>query len=453
LSELILEENYNLPQGWNYGKIQDVCSVKGRVGWRGYKKSDLKKSGALVLGATHISNNNKIDLSTPVHISIEKYNESPEIMIEQGDILLAQRGSLGKIALIDYDLGKATINPNTLLLKNIRILDKYLLYVLVSPSLQKKILSGNNSTTIPMISQEFVKNLIIPIPPIDEQKRIVSKIEELFSIVDVIIQNLKKIKIQIEQLKNSILSYSFERNDEIEWEEVTMNDVVQIIDYRGRTPKYSDHGIPHIRSNNVRDGKIIWNKIKFVSEKTYEEYMTRGIPKKGDLLFTTEAPLGEVALVPEDKFSLAQRLVILRPMVHDSKFLLYQIMSPNFHTRLSGKKTGTTVTGISSRNLKPMKILTTILETQKILSDNIETQFSKLIDLSTIAEKLLKIMEQIKKLILKYAFEGKLVPQDPNDEPASVFLEKIKQEKEKALENQKVIKAKSIKTRRMKNAK
>ncbi len=215
------------------------------------------------------------------------------------------------------------------------------------------------------------------------------------------------------------------------WTSSKTNDVIKIIDYRGRTPPYVDKGIPHIRSANIKEGKIFWEKIKFVSEETYQKYMTRGMPKEGDILLTTEAPLGEVSLIPEEKFCLAQRLVLLRcKKILFHKFLLYQIMSPDFQGYLTGKKTGTVVTGISSKNFKSLEILIPPLNEQSRIVEKIEQLFSLIDNIEKNTKTKLSKLNSLRISILKQAFKGKLVPQDPNDEPAEILLQKLKQEKE-----------------------
>ena len=119
-----------------------------------------------------------------------------------------------------------------------------------------------------------------------------------------------------------------------------------------RTPPFSDSGIPHLRSNNIRDGKLNFEDLTFVSERTYEEYMTRGIPKENDVLFTTEGPLGEVALVPKDfKFSIAQRIIVLRPKLGRilPQFLKYLLLDRKVRIRCFALATGTTLGGIASK--------------------------------------------------------------------------------------------------------
>ena len=194
------------------------------------------------------------------------------------------------------------------------------------------------------------------------------------------------------------------------WVWTALEEVIQIIDYRGRTPPYSSEGIPHLRSSNIKNGKIIWNDLKYVTEETYDKYMTRGLPRQGDLLFTTEAPLGEVAFAPNKKFSLAQRIMILRPFedIIKPEFLLYQIQAGSFQERLRISETGSVVKGISSRNFKPFPIIIPPLPEQHRIVAKIEELFTKL---DAGVNELHKAQSQLKRYrqsVLKAAFEGKL---------------------------------------------
>jgi len=212
------------------------------------------------------------------------------------------------------------------------------------------------------------------------------------------------------------------------WSETSVNDIIKIIDYRGRTPPYTDEGIPHLRSANIKDGKIIWKNLRYVTKETYEKYMTRGLPQKGDILFTSEAPLGEATLVPDQQFCLAQRLMILHPLGGiNSKFLLYQFSSPDFQGRLTGRGTGTTVTGVSSRNFKPMKIVLCSLNEQEKIASKIEELFSKIDSTKQSLEHTKLQLKQYRYSLLKSAFDGKLTAkwreQHKNDFPDNEKIE------------------------------
>ncbi|MBK9053139.1 MAG: restriction endonuclease subunit S [Chloroflexi bacterium] len=161
---------------------------------------------------------------------------------------------------------------------------------------------------------------------------------------------------------------------------MTVDECITIIDYRGRTPPYVEEGIPHLRSSNIRNGEVKWEGLKFVTDATYQKYMTRGIPQQGDAL-CTEAPLGEVAPIPKNiRFSLAQRIMILRPnkKLLDHKFLMFQIMSQRFQNGIKARESGTVVAGISSRNFRSTPIyLPPLLEQERIVAE-IEKQFTRL---------------------------------------------------------------------------
>jgi type I restriction enzyme, S subunit len=179
------------------------------------------------------------------------------------------------------------------------------------------------------------------------------------------------------------------------WVEASISEALKIIDYRGRTPPYSDTGIPHLRSSNVRNGKIILEGLKYVTEETYDIYMTRGFPQKDDVLFTTEAPLGEVALAPEYKFSVAQRMMILQPPreLILPRFLMYQIQANFFQKKVKKIGTGTTVSGVSSRNFQFITLLIAPFPEQKRIVDKIEELFS---DLDSGVDSLKTAQQQLK---------------------------------------------------------
>ena len=227
------------------------------------------------------------------------------------------------------------------------------------------------------------------------------------------------------------------------WVLTTVKETIKIIDYRGRTPPYSENGVPHLRSSNIRNRKIVWENLRYVSEETYQAYMTRGLPEKGDVLFTTEAPLGEVALAPEQRFSLAQRMMILRP-IKDlllSKFLLYQIENEDFQRKLSKSGTGTTVTGVSSRNFQPTPIILAPLNEQNRIVEKIEELFSELdqgIESLKTTQKQLKVYRQA---VLKWAFEGKLTEEWRKQHQSTLktgeaLLTQIKAERENRYQQQ-----------------
>ena len=142
------------------------------------------------------------------------------------------------------------------------------------------------------------------------------------------------------------------------WEWRAVADIVLFIDYRGKTPSKVGQGIRLITAKNVRKGFISFLPEEFLSESNYREWMTRGIPQEGDVLFTTEAPMGNAAVVRlKERFALAQRVINFRPYgALDPDFLVLQLLAEPFQSILDKTATGLTAKGIKAAKLKRLPI-------------------------------------------------------------------------------------------------
>ena len=153
--------------------------------------------------------------------------------------------------------------------------------------------------------------------------------------------------------------------------EYLMEDALEaIIDYRGKTPKKSDTGIPTLSAKSVKNNYINYSECYYISPIEYERFMVRGFPKKGDILLTTEAPMGMVAKLDRDDIAIAQRLLTLRGKsgVLDNDYLLYLLQSPYGQGLLKEKETGTTVTGIKQASFRKIIVRLPDIKTQKKIS-------------------------------------------------------------------------------------
>ncbi|TQP69330.1 restriction endonuclease subunit S [Vibrio cholerae] len=269
------------------------------------------------------------------------------------------------------------------------------------------------------------------------------------------------------------------------WDRIRLGNLAKFIDYRGKTPKKIDSGVRLITAKNVKFGHISLLPEEFISEEEYVSWMTRGFPRVGDILFTPEAPLGNVAQVDlKEKFALAQRAICFQLHIPEiSDFLKLFLMAPSFQNLLLEKATGTTAKGIKASVLKELLVyLPSLCEQHRIvakvdelmaLCDQLELQTEASLDahqvlvetlLTTLtnsqdATKLManwarisehfdtlfttgESIDQLKQTILQLAVMGKLVPQDPNDEPAAKLLERIAEEKALLVKEKKIKKEK-----------
>jgi type I restriction enzyme S subunit len=165
-----------VPEHWSTTALKRIVSVCGRIGFRGYTTEDLvpEGEGALVLGGANLTSEGRLDLSKQTFISWHKYEESPEIKVSINDLVIGQRGTCGKVVMIDHDIGPATINPSLVLLRRPTVDSEFLCYWLMGDLVQSIFESFLNATAVPMLSQQQIGNVRVIYPPLDEQRAIVS---------------------------------------------------------------------------------------------------------------------------------------------------------------------------------------------------------------------------------------------------------------------------------------
>lgn len=155
-----------------------------------------------------------------------------------------------------------------------------------------------------------------------------------------------------------------------EWREYLLEDVVEkFIDYRGKTPKKTDAGIPLVTAKVVKDGKILPPN-EFIAVEDYESWMTRGLPEIDDVVLTTEAPLGEVALIKDKNVALAQRIITMRAnknLAH-GPFLKFYFQNDTGQHELQSRASGTTVFGIKASVLRKISVELPPVEEQKSIA-------------------------------------------------------------------------------------
>lgn len=179
-----------------------------------------------------------------------------------------------------------------------------------------------------------------------------------------------------------------------------------IIDYRGTSVPKAKSGIPLITARNVRKGFLDLSTTEYIDPNAEKEWMSRGYPHAGDILFTTEAPLGNIAKFPEHgRFCIGQRVVALRTNKHvlASDFLLYQLLSDKGQDLIDERSSGSTAKGIKTKELKKISILLPPLPEQKKIAAILST-WDRAIEGT---EKLLANSQQQKKALMQQLLTGK----------------------------------------------
>lgn len=234
------------------------------------------------------------------------------------------------------------------------------------------------------------------------------------------------------------------------WCWVRLGTISEFIDYRGKTPIKTESGVRLITAKNVKDGYISITPEEFINPNNYEDWMTRGIPNKGDILFTTEAPLGNTAIVDlEERFALAQRIIAIQLLGSSaSKFLMYYLQSSELRKLLREKSTGTTVLGIKASKLREILVpLPPITEQHRIVErvDRLLPEIDKLKNDESKLDTLQKSFpKKMKDSVLQYAIQGKLTEQLPEDGNAKDLVKDIQKEKARLIKEGKIKKEKPL---------
>jgi type I restriction enzyme S subunit len=187
--------------------------------------------------------------------------------------------------------------------------------------------------------------------------------------------------------------------------------VVERSDYRGKTPEKVASGAFLVTARNVRMGLIDYEcSQEFVAQGEYDEIMRRGLPRKGDVLFTTEAPLGNVALVDREDVALAQRIIRFRmnAKYFDSRFTLFAMMSDYFQAQLLSLSTGSTAEGLKASKLTMLCLVTPPLTEQCVIVNLLDQETAKIDTLVAKVREAIECLRELRTALISAAVTGKI---------------------------------------------
>ncbi|MFA4930940.1 MAG: restriction endonuclease subunit S [Patescibacteria group bacterium] len=406
---------------WQTKKLGDICSVFTDGNW--IESKDQSPEGIRLIQTGNIGNGIfKNRAGKARYISEKTFKKLKCTEIFKGDILISRLPDpVGRSCIIPKTKEKmiTAVDCSIIRLKK-EILSKFFNYFTQSYTYLNDVEQLTSGTTRKRISRKNLGLIQIPFPPLPEQKRIVKILDEVFEKVAQAKENAEKNLKNSRELFESYLQNIFANPSSArasagkpgeDWEDCVLNDYVKFIDYRGRTPKKTETGIRLITAKNIKMGYLQIHPEEFINPNDYEGWMTRGIPKKGDVLFTTEAPLANVAqLDTDEKVAFAQRTIIFQPNQNklEQAFLKYLLLSRPIQIKIIEKGTGATVKGIKARLLKNIPISFPSLPIQKSIVAQLDKLSAKTKKLEDIYKQKIADLEELKKSVLKKAFAGEL---------------------------------------------
>lgn len=320
-----------------------------------------ESAGILSLGGEHVSGDGSLTLGTKRFIPLTYFERMRRGRLQRDDILIVKDGATtGKVGFVDSHLAlPAAVNEHVfrLAVDTAVAQPRYVFFHLLSQTGNRQILKDFRGATVGGISQDFLEQVEIPLPDLTEQRRIAGRLQEA--------DRLRRIRRYGLELTDNLLRAAFIElfGDPIAADErfpsAELGAVTDFIDYRGIAPNKVSSGVRLVTARNIKRGYFEIEPQEFIPAEDYGSWMTRGLPRPGDVLFTTEGhTLGSAAkLPPFKKVALAQRLIALQPKGQiTSDYLLYVILHPSFQDRVVKHSTGSAARGISSKNLAGLPI-------------------------------------------------------------------------------------------------
>jgi type I restriction enzyme S subunit len=376
-------------------------------------------------------------------VSEETYHAWTQREVPQpGDLILAREAPIGNVAIIPAGL-KVCLGQRTVLIRANRkaVNSQYLTYLLLGDEIQGKILSISNGATVHHLNMKDIRELELPpLPTPQIQDRIA---DTLSAYDDLIENNTRRINI-LEDTAQMIyrewfVHFRFPGHENVRMVESELGAipegwvvepleqlVEEFIDYRGKTPAklsadWSKTGILALSALNVKQGRLVsLEKAKYVDEDLYKRWMKTEL-QAGDILMTSEAPLGEVYFLPETRrYCLSQRVFSIRPensLMHPS-LLFFFLSSSEGQSQLKARASGTTVLGIRQADLRRIPILRPPLPLQQD-GDSKLLPFLLMID---VLQRKVDNLRTTRDFLLPKLISGE-VPVEAADEAAAELVE------------------------------
>ena len=373
---------------WEQRKLSEIATMNARIGWQNLRTSEFLDSGDYMLITGTDFKDGKINYSTIHYVDKERYDQDKKIQIKNDSILITKDGTLGKVAYVKGLTKPATLNAgvfNVRVRANNLVDSQYLFHYLKAPFLLKYASEQSTGGTIKHLNQNVLVNFPVPLPSKQEQQKIGNFFQQIDTLITLHQRKLDKLK----RVKSAYLTEMFPAEGEREpkrrfpgftgaWEQRKFFDNIEkVIDFRGRTPKklgmeWSAEGYTALSALNVKDGYIDFTAdVHYANQDLYDNWMVGNDLYKGQVLFTTEAPMGNVAQVPDNrKYVLSQRTIAFN--VDKTKvtndFLAVLLRSQNVQHTLKSLASGGTAQGVSQKSLSQLKVIVPIKpkEQQKI---------------------------------------------------------------------------------------
>ncbi len=416
-----------IPIHWNVAALRRSL-LDHKQGY--YTTDDYVEDGVKIVRITDLRDYGDVDFSNCPRVPSENFNLI-NFELNNGDVIFARTGGAGSFGVIK-GLQERVVFASYLIrfrFYESNFINDYLKYMLIADSFQKAIKQNIHGGVNQNIHADDIKGAFLARSPLDEQIKIANFLDHETAKIDTLIEKQQQLIQLLKEKRQAVISHAVTkglnpdvpmRDSGVEWLGYVPEHwriagfkkyLNPIVDYRGKTPEKKDTGIFLITARNIKNGKINYDlSQEYIAESDYENVMSRGKPKIGDIIFTTEAPLGEVASVDREDIALAQRIIKFdgQSGVLNNEFLKYLIMSSQFQQSLMMFASGSTALGIKAERLVYLRALIPPIDEQMEIVKYIEVLIDRVDNLITKAEMAIGIMQERRTALISAAVTGKI---------------------------------------------
>lgn len=389
-----------MKEGWTCKKLGEVCDIIGG-GTPDKKNADFYKGN--IPWATVRDMNCDILSTTDFCISEEGLHNSASHVIKKDNIIIATRVGLGKVCKLAQD---TAINQDLkgIVPKQGNINNNFLFYYFKDKA--KFIEANGIGATVKGVKLIFIEELLLSIPPLAEQQRIVSRLDAAFAHIDELKTNAEKQLGEARALFQKALDKALCNGH---WKKTTLNEIcIQITDGTHRTPKYTTSGIPFLSVKNVTSGIIDMINTKFISKEEHNEFIKRCNPEYGDILYTKVGTTGVAKVIDvKQEFSIFVSLALLK--INESsvfnRFLEYVLNSPYVYKQSQKLTSGAANRNFLLNDIKKVELFIPPLSEQQRIVSRLDSLSAHVRELEEVTQKTISECDALKQAILRQVFE------------------------------------------------
>jgi len=397
---------------WEIKKLGEVCQIKGGKRIPKGKKLLTEKTLHPYIRVTDFTDDGTVSLNDIHYISDEIYETIKQYTITTSDVFISIAGTIGKVGIIPSELNNANLTENACkLILNDKLYNKYLVYVFQSDKIKAITQDNARANAMPKLSITRLSNIAIPIPPLEEQKRIVKILDEKFAQLESLKANAQTNLQNAKDLFQSQLTKAFSNTT---WEKKRLGDICsKIVDGTHNSPPNTKEGdYQYITAKNIKLSGIDLSDITYVTKEIHESIYSRCNPEKGDVLLIKDGATTGIAVVNEldYQFSMLSSVALLKfdRNILDSYCLAYLLNSDETYKRFRAKMEGAAITRLTLVKIKDFEIPLPPLPEQKRIVKELNTLSEKVRQLQEIYTKQIANCDELKQSLLQKAFEGEL---------------------------------------------